>query len=309
MNTPTLPTITLSVIYIKDLDVYNAVYEKSSSIQFWLDENTPLPLSYSNKSVLLDKESLNKVKYCTTTDVSVEYKNTLTGEQFSREQYLAKKESLTLGYDEDTEEWDSIDSEYAYKKWDQGWEVVRHTETSWHSPEIKVVEVQVSTGSKYIVPVWAVDTLPDEKRLYTLNVAAKALATFKAVCVKHEMSYNIPTHSGLTYAKVGDKYVWGNGSPFATSKWGTLEDMQQAERDIEAEVERAVCAKIAEIKGVLLDNATIGDALNKAKSVRTLILEMDVKQKSASSRAAALNILSGFITALETQAVRELDKQ
>ncbi len=305
MNTPVAPQIKLAVIYIKDLDVYNAVYDKSSSVSFYVDEQK-LPLSYTNKSVLLDKESLDKVIYKNTKTHVVKWKNTITGEELSPEEYSAKCSELFAAYNEDEEEWGDIDAEYAWKKWNQGWEVEREYEEEVIKPAIEIVEVTIDTGSKNISPIWSVDTLPDEKRLFSLDVFSAAKDAFIAACNKWEAKYEIPSHSGLRFAKVDGEYVFQ--VEWKGAFHGTLEKAKAREAEIKAEVESAVAIVVSKKRGVMFSDVELAEVYKQLSSIRSDVYNLPVKQSGSKDQQELVGRIGKLITSIANTAKEKLDK-
>lgn len=305
MNKPSLPQFKLAVVYIKDLDVYNAVYDKSSSVTFYVDEQ-PLPLSYTKKSVLLDKESLDKVVVKTSQTHIVKWKNNITGEELAPDEYTCKCEKLLLEYDNDSDEWSSIDAEYAWKKWSQGWESERTTETSNVKPVIEIVEVTIDTGSKHISPIWSINTLPDEKRLFALDVFAAAKEAFTDACYKWEARYEIPSHSGLRYAKVEGEYVF-------QVEWkgefhGTLGQTKTREKEIREEVEKSVAIAVANKRGLLFSDLELAEVYKQLINIQKSVTDLSVKQGSSEDKRSVVSRLNTLVKAIAGMAKEKLDK-
>lgn len=305
MNKPSLPQFKLAVVYIKDLDVYNAVYDKSSGVTFYVGEQ-PLPLSYTKKSVLLDKESLDKVVVKTSQTHIVKWKNNVTGEELQPDEYTRKCEELTLEYDDDSEEWSSIDAEYTWKKWSRGWEAERVTETSEVKPVIEIVEVTIDTGSKHISPIWSINTLPDEKRLFVLDVFSAAKEAFISACDKWEAKYEIPSNSGLRYAKVDGEYVF-------QAEWkgefhGTLEQAKTREKEIQEEVEKSVAVVVSKKRGLLLSDLELAEVYKQLIIIKSGVAELSVKQCSSEDKTAVVSRLNGLVKSIAHMAKEKLDK-
>lgn len=304
MNKPSLPQFKLAVVYIKDLDVYNAVYDKSSSVTFYVGEQ-PLPLSYTKKSVLLDKESLDKVVVKTSQTHIVKWKNNITGEELLPEEYTRKCEDLLQECDE-MDEWSSIDAEYAWKKWSQGWVSEQVVETSEVKPVVEVVEVTIDTGSKHISPIWSINTLPDEKRLFVLDVFAAAKEAFTDACYKWEARYEIPSHSGLRYAKVDGEYVF-------QAEWkgefhGTLEQAKTREKEIQEEVEKSVAVVVSKKRGLLLSDLELAEVYKQIIIIKSGVAELSVKQCSSEDKIAVVSRLNGLVKSIAHMAKEKLDK-
>lgn len=304
--TPAQPQMKLAVIHIKDLDVYNAVYDKSSSVTFYVDGKS-LPLSYTNKSVLLDKESLDKVVVKNTTTRIVAWKNKLTGEQLSPKEYTLKCEALLEQFDADGDEWANIDAEYAWKKWSQGWEAVREYDEHVVKPLIEIVEVTIDTGSKNISPIWSIETLPDEKRLFSLDIYAATKEAFIAACNKWEATYEIPSHSGLRYAKVDGEYVFQE--EWKGAFHGTLAKAKAREKEVKEDVEKSVAVVVSKKRGLLLTNLELAEVHKQLVGIQNTVRGLSVKQGGSEDRQSVVSRLSKLIASVASSAKEKLDKQ
>ena len=306
MTQPKQPEYTLGVIYIKDLDNYVATYKDSSQYCTFEVDGEVLPLSYSTSSVVLDKEALDKVVVKTTNTFATHYED-VDGDKLSIEEYNKNITDLLEYYDEDSEEWSDIDSEYSYKKFSAKWHRKTETKVEFHKPTIKIVEVQISTGSKFITPVWSISSLPDEKRLYVLDIFSKAKAVFANICKEYEVKFEIPTHSAMQYAKVGGEYLFsGTTDKYKTPMSGTLEVLKQKEQEIQAEIEHAVKVIVARQRGISLSKATFEEVHKGLRAIQSNIGQLDVKQKSYSAQRTVMQQISALLSSVEKAAAEKL---
>lgn len=136
-----------------------------------------------------------------------------TGSTLSVESYMEQKSDLASkgtpekGYSS-CYIFENLDDEFAYKRFLKTWKpVFGESRTEKDPVKLEVVEVRTNSGDPDIQSMWNSPQCATKAHLYTLDRNAISLRDFKACCEAHGLDYNIPSHSGIRFAKIDGKYA------------------------------------------------------------------------------------------------------
>lgn len=182
-------------------------------------------------------ESINKIS---NEGVTIEYKSQFDGTVISVDEYNSRSESVrskgNLTYDDEMY-FESIDDEYAYKKFFREWKgVVEYREKIISCPIIHI-DVRSKSDNKYIKPYRLINgTMKDP--LYVMNINAMEIARELAdkygyKYLEHDSDapkreWSVPNHSRdtLKFMKVGGKYAQlGNIVGISVGAVGTYDEL------------------------------------------------------------------------------------
>lgn len=248
----------------------------------------------------------NQVKVVRTYPVGVSHYQkkgdpgvTITPEQFATQ--LAEKIAGREDKDGDID-FESLEQEYEYKKFMASWEAVLLPPKTEHLPiELDVVEVRRESGDPDIVSLWNAPHVAEVRSgLYELKREAADLRAFRERCALHGLVAEVPSHSGLEFAKVGAKYIFDRAtyqhpkSPFI----GTLEQCKEEKAKRVAAVNAAVDMVAAALSPAPLKGA--GAVIEQLSEILSMLRRVEAK---ADSRAG-LNVSRTRLTELIDQLVR-----
>lgn len=219
------------------------------------------------------------------------------GETMTVEAYATERAALlskaSEGDDEPT--FASLDDEFAYRRFVATWSAVMGPETVRREPlTVEVTEVRTASGDPDIASQWNAPSVHADRKLYSISrngVAAKAL---REGCARHGLPYEIPGHSGIRFAKIGDGYAFGDKADFGDRPFiGTLAQCRAEKAQIVAMVEKVVEAHAAKARGATLANA--GNVLISLREISNTLGSVRAKADHTSRLATARKHVDSLI--------------
>lgn len=235
--------------------------------------------------------------YVNATDPSV---------TMSPERYAAERAELVR--DREDEEGDidfeSLDHEYAYKKFMATWRPVHGESKVEIAPvEVDVVEIRRESGDPHIRSLWnAPDVVESKRGLYELNVLAAGLHAFRERCQRHSVTFEIPSHGGLEFAKINGAYVF-SGRGYVQPKVafiGTLEQCRERKREEVAMVTKAV--DLARAKQSTNPITEVGALIEKLEDIGRRLSLVSAQSSSRAAFSVARGKLSDLVESLVKEA-------
>jgi hypothetical protein len=242
---------------------------------------------------VLDKDFT--VRAVTSNQVISHYEDA-EGSALSVDKYgeeLFKLESVKVPgrYEDDDTVFKNLDDEYAWKKFVQRWSPIYRQVTTYGDPlPVEWHESVVETGSEFITPMFAVGGDP-LLFIYHKRKAQLAFAHEELNKINHKWENS--NHSGITYVKIEDKYVFtqsGIDTETETLR-GTLESMREsleADKDsIKKAIKRTCSLQFGDVsKGNFIDLVKKIDGATK--TIRSRASGLDVKSRAYDDKLSLL---------------------
>lgn len=232
-----------------------------------------------------------------------------TGSTLSVESYMEQKSDLASkgtpeeGYSS-SYVFDNLDDEFAYKRFLKTWKpVFGESRTEKEPVKLDVVEVRTNSGDPDIQSLWNSPQCATKAHLYTLDRTAISLRDFKACCEAHGLDYNIPSHSGIRFAKIDGKYAGFDDMDFSKSPpfIGTLDQCKAEKLFLYKRVTNAIKLYIAKYRTKpALKNAA--EVLSDLDTIWSMVQKATPMKASRDNHTAAL----AAINKLQTSVRREL---
>lgn len=252
--------------------------------------------------LIVTSEKPTSITYSTNQRKLVGYRNSETNEKVSVEDYkvIDDKIALTREYDEDSEEfiYSNIEDEVFALRFYRTHTAVYENVEEFINLEIELIEYPVS-AYKCIIPLYSLDAnnVFETKCKFVPNNTE----VFFEVCASYGIDksrINIPNHSGLRYAKIDDKYLYGMEDFEKTANAttiGTYEECVARMNTNRKKLEDAVSFQIASQSKKVLDKTTVGHLLAELKILQNSVYGLDVKQKEYTSKRVVSNRINELI--------------
>lgn len=249
-------------------------------------------------------KSLDEISAYTTIDGGISHYLNKNDERLSVEEY---NESLTelesKGYLDDYDDivFGDIDDEYEYKKFISRWRAVYNPPPVRPLPlEFVVTEIRTNSGDPDIISLWNSPTV--NNKLYSFDRHRFSLKYFQFLCERKEFVNTVPSHGGLRYAQINNKYIFD--STFDWSKHpayiGTLEQCKQEKQKILEAIERTINIHTKSKDAELVDAAGVLEALYK---IRGYVCNVTPISKTRTSYSLLINSINSLITMIEDDVV------
>lgn len=194
----------IKVTHLTDKNIYHFVMPwgnwRINGVELF-DNMTSTPMTSTTLPVIEKIIKHNELTHWMNGDVEV-----------SIEDYnLAVEELRSRGtWDDDDYEYkfEDIDDEYAYKKFIRIHTAATKRVTTYEPEELNVVHAMIDTGSEYIVSLFSVDSNKADLVQFFKNKLE--IDTARKWADDNGVKLDIPTHSHIQFAKINDKYVFGN---------------------------------------------------------------------------------------------------
>lgn len=247
-------------------------------------------------------EKPETITYKTSQRKLTGYRNSETNEIVSVEAYKAvdAKIALTREYDEDAEEFTyaNIEDEVFALRFYRTHTALYDNVEEIGSLEIEFIEYPVS-AYKCIIPLYSLDAKDvfETKCKFVPNNTE----LFFEVCAQYGIDKSrteIPTHSGLRYVKIDDKYVTGMEDFEKTASItiiGTYDECVARMNSNRKKLEDIISFQLAKQSQKVLDKATVGHLLTELKILHGSVSKLDVKQKEYASQRVVLNRINDLI--------------
>lgn len=196
------------------------------------------------------------------------------GDTMPHEEYLKKRRELQFGHDPDAGpdpdevDFPSLEAEFAFRKFDRAWSPVQAPET-WAPVELEfeVTEIRTSSGDPDIISMWNSPSTHASRLLYQMNRNQTAVRLLRAACAKANLAVEIPTHSGIRFAKINGAYVFDGDAEFGDRPFiGDLDQCTAEKARISGIVDTAVAVLVAKRDGVPVRN--VGELLLQLRELR-----------------------------------------
>lgn len=247
-------------------------------------------------------EKPETITYKTSGRKLIGYDNTEDMTTISLEKYkeIEAAISKTREYDEDSEEFTyaNLEDEVFALRFYRTHKAIYENVDEVHNLEIEFIEYPVS-AFKSIIPLYSIDAanIFETKCKFVPNNTE----LFFDVCASYGIDksrIDIPTHSGLRYVKIDDKYVTGMEDfekSASQSIIGTYEECIARMNSNRKKLEDAIGFQIAKQSQKVLDKATVGHLLTELKILQNSVYGLDVKQKEATSQRSISNRINELI--------------
>lgn len=204
---------------------------------------------------------------------------------------------------DDDGDWKNIDDEYAYKKFKERWKPIYGEPSEIREPiELAITEVRTSSGHPAIKSLWNASTVPRERCLYSVNTDSFLVSYLNKQCAIKGLSLDVPTHSGIRYAKIEGKYSFpDNINHKGRAFIGTIAQCKEHISKLEELVNDAVTIAFATKTNTTLMNA--GQVAESLRAVHNQLYDITATKASAS----ALNVVRNQVSTLIKNIVNNLN--
>jgi len=221
----------------------------------------------------------------------IHYVNKNTGEKLSLDEYDVNLRTLESKSDEDGI-FSDIDEEYAYKKILQEWIPVNEEQPEYifEPVEFEIIEVRKNSEDSDIVSLWnSENVIKNGKAYYSIKSLSVAKKFLTQLCSENKLQVEIPTHSGLTYAKINGDYVFDKSYDYKDDGYiGTLEECKQRKEDIYNRIKERV--DFALLKKVKL--LSVGEVLLNLENILHILNGSVSKTNHQQARASLIGLIN-----------------
>lgn len=224
------------------------------------------------------------------------------GGRLTVEQYTHTRTVLLSRQDEHGE-FDNLDDEFAWRKFQQRWTPVVVEEPSEPvSPAFKIVEIRRESGDPDITSLWNEASVPAQRCLYKMSKLAVSVKALGAACTRLGLGWERPEHSGVRFAKVEGAYVYDETMDFTRTPpfIGTLESCKKVKQELVERVEAPLLAAAAKKRGLLATPGSLGELRQLATAARSTAASLHLKT-SSTSRMGVITPLDKLIQMLDAQ--------
>ena len=203
--------------------------------------------------------------------------------------WCAERDRL-LGRADADGDFDNLDDEYAFKKFEARWSPVYVEEPARVEPvEYEVVEIRVNSGDPHIRSLWNSPHVEHDRRLYRVNQGEVAHDAAIRLAKEHGLALDIPSHSGLRFAKAEGQYIYDDQLDFSRARpfIGTLEQCKAEKKRVLALVEPPLMAAAAKKRGTRASPALLGELRQQLATAVIELRRLQLKQSSVSRSLVA----------------------
>lgn len=267
------------------------------------------PILGYKRDLVVTSEKPETITYKTSGRKLIGYDNTEFGITISVENYklLQAKIDSTRSIDEDIEEYvyNTLEDEVFAIRFARTHKPVYESVEEVHNLEIELINYPVSAYS-CIIPLYSTnaDNVFETKCKY---VPSNTELFFK-VCTAFGIDKNridLPSHSGLRFVKIDDKFVAGMEEFEKTSNLTVIDTYEGCIARMDAsrkKLEDAISFHLAKQSQKIVDTSTVGYLLTELRSLQNSISSLDVKQKEYNSQRALSNRIGKLINNYKEQA-------
>jgi hypothetical protein len=251
---------------------------------------------FKSGELVVTSEKPETITYKTSGRKLIGYDNTVDLTTISIEKYkeVEAKINLTREWDEDSEEftYSNLEDEVFALRFAKTYKPIYESVDDVHNLEIEFIEYPVS-AYKNIIPLYSLDAANvfETKCKFVPN----NIEMFFEVCTSFGIDksrIDIPTHSGLRYAKIDDTYLTGAEDVEKTlgvTTIGTYNECLARMNSNRQKLEDMVIMHLAKRSQKVLDKGTVGELLKELLVLKGRVSGLDVKQKDYSSQRS-LNV-------------------
>lgn len=265
---------------------------------------------YSGSQVVVPKEQLNNIQREIPAKSTVIEYTLKDGSTCSVEDYQKAYAEWNTNFDEDGDLFfESLEQEYEAKKsilpYQQSKPVIEVTSVTYESiGEIEVLGEQIDTGSKFITSAFDLGMLQfghGDNGAYKVDCLGVIKSELNITCNKNGWEVDIPSHSGIEYAKSDGKYLFTNNSEYKNIRpkvFAKLQDAKDYESILRTDIRKAVCTKCSKKD---LSDKELGIVYSELSSIRNRVINLDVKRKDESSQNSLASSIYKLMQKLETE--------
>ena len=267
------------------------------------------PILGYRRDLIVTSEKPETITYKTSGRKLIGYDNTEFGITISVEKFkeVQAKIDSTREYDDNTEDYiyNTLEDEVFAIRFARTHKAVYETTEEVHNLEIEFINYPVSAYS-CIIPLYSInaDNVFETKCKYVPNNTE----LFFTVCAAFGIDksrIDVPTHSGLRFVKIDDKFVAGMEEFEKTTNLTVIDTYEACIARMDAarkKLEDAVSFHLAKQSQKIVDTSTVGYLLTELRSLQNFITSLDVKQKEYNSQRAISNKIAELINTYKEQA-------
>lgn len=300
----------MKAIKFKEKDKYSLTISKG----VYLVDGVVLDVdSYNTKIEVKDIKNVRPITRKTVVDYYVSGENKL-----SVDEYLDKSQKLLLNrklIDEDEYVWDSLDSEFEYRRFISKWnEVTKDIENIGEPFSIEIVESCIDSGNEFIKSEYingGKDPLLFiyDRKSAVLNIVRKKFKElgmeFVSGCsysdTANKKIWTNSTHSTIRYVAAFNKYIFNDAWDIKTNPRGDMNNLLAKYKSDKEYIESLIETKYKNHFGYI-DSGKFNfiALLDMLRHSKNMLEKADVKQKSISIYRSGIKKLSDSIDFIET---------
>lgn len=257
---------------------------------------------YGSGNLVVFKQKPENITYTVSKSVISHYQNGEDESILSLEESneIIEKINLSRVYNDDLEDYtyDTLDDEIYALRFYKTYTPIRKHINETVNISFEIIEYPVSEYSN-IIPLYSLDlhNVFDTKCKYIPN----NIEIFYEVCNDYGIDksrIDVPSHSGLRYAKIDDKFITGM-EDFEKSSSSTLIDTYEKCVDRlklhKVKLENIVSLHLAKQSQKVLDKTTVGNLLIELLAIKNRVSSLDVKSKEYSIQRSLENHINDLI--------------
>jgi len=264
---------------------------------------------FRSGELIVIAEKPESITYKTSGRKLIGYDNIEDLTTISVEKYkeVEAKINLTREWDEDSEEftYSNLEDEVFALRFARTYKPIYENVEEIHNLEIEFINYPVS-AYKCIIPLHSInaENVFETKCKYVPNNNE----LFFTVCAAFGIDksrIDVPTHSGLRFVKIDNKFVAGMEEFEKTANLIIIDTYEGCIVRMDAnrkKLEDAVSFHLAKQSQKIVDTSTVGYLLTELRSLQNSISSLDVKQKEYNSQRAISNRIGGLINNYKEQA-------
>lgn len=247
-----------------------------------------------------------------------------SGETLSVDDYqeqllkLSKYSTSDVLADEDEITWDSLEDEFAYRKFKQKWKAVYKKETVYSEPMlVDKTHIRQDTGNPYIVagyltgradvPLYSYSRTQAMHHLVSDKFKSLGMDFVKGVSyggTEGKKVWGNSDHSGLEYLVAFGKYIIGKNLVAKTRGEfkGSLEQLQKTFQEDKKWIEDLIQTHYnLHFRNESASTMLLSEVYNGVKTCLSYVNTMDVKVKSETSKRSAVQQLTKLLDAVNKE--------
>ena len=248
-------------------------------------------------------EKPETITYETFERKLIGYDNIETNETISVGKYKETIDTIseTREYDDDSEEftYNTLEDEVFATRFFRTHTAIYENIQNVHNMDIEFISYPVSEYSN-IVPLYSIDAknVFETKCKFTPN----NIQLFKEICRARgidDSRIDIPSHSGLRFVKIDDKFISGMEEFEKTANReiiATYEECVDRMKSTKAKLVDAVDFHFAKQSQNVLDKATVGHLLGQLQILQNSVYGLDVKVKDERAKRAVQTRINELIS-------------
>lgn len=243
---------------------------------------------------------------------------TMAVDDYQEQLIKLSKYSTFDGADEDEHTWDSLEDEFAYRKFKQTWKAVYKKETVYSEPMlVDKTHIRQDTGNPYIVagyltgrtdvPLYSYSRTQAMYHLVSEKFKSLGMDFVKGVSyggTEGKKVWGNSDHSGLEYLVAFGKYIIGKNLVAKTRGEfkGSLEQLQKTFQEDKKWIENLIQTHYnLHFRNESASTMLLSEVYNGVKTCLNYIDTMDVKVKSETSKRSAVQQLTKLLDAVNKE--------